>query len=99
MDGGDRAGYKQISKSIDSVYITTTMAACSATQQWVSIEVISSAARIESITAAGLKNASNIDSAVSFPTNSIIACGKITAIKLATCLPAGKVVAHERVLI
>ena len=99
MDGGDRAGYKQLSKSIDSVYITTTMGACSATQQWVSIEVVSSAARIESITAAGLKNASNIDSAVSFPTNYILACSKITGIKLATCLRYGKVIAHERIVI
>jgi hypothetical protein len=97
--GLDRAGYKQISKSVDSVLITTTMAACSATQQWVSIEVISSEALIKSITAAGLTNASLIDSGTTFAQNAVIECSKITVVQLATQIAAGKVIAHERVLI
>ena len=101
MDGGDRSGYKQISKSVDSVLITSTMGACSSTapKQWVSLEVISSAALIKSITAAGLKNAALIDSGTTFSQNAMIECSKITIVQLATQIAAGKVIVHERVLI
>jgi len=101
MDGGDRSGYKQIAKAVDSVLITTTMGACSATApaQWVSLEVISSAAMIHAMTAAGLRNASLLTSATTFSQNAVIECSKITMVELDTKLAAGKVILHERVLI
>ena len=99
MDGGDRAGYKQVERAVDAVYITTTMAACSATEQWVRLEVVSSEARIKSITAAGLRNASKIDSDALFYQNAVLACSKITIVELATQVAAGKVILHDRVLI
>jgi len=101
MDGGDRAGYLQITKAVDSILISTTMGACSSTapKQWVSLEVISSAALIKGITAAGLRNSSLIDSGTTFSQNAKIECSKITVVELATQLAAGKVIVHERVLI
>ena len=104
MDGGDRSGYKQIAKAVDAVYIVPSTAGtgssiCSATQQWVSIEVISSKAIIKSITAAGLANASVIDTKSTFPQGAKFECSKITIIQLSTLEPLGKVIAHERVLI
>ena len=103
MDGGDRSGYKQIAKAVDSVYIVPSTAGtgasiCSATEQWVSVEVISSAAIIKSMTAAGLANASVIDTGMTFPQGAKFECSKITVIQLSTKEPLGKVIAHERVL-
>ena len=97
--GLDWAGYKQIAGAVDAVYITTTMAACSATQQWVRLEVVSSQARIKSITAAGLRNASKIDSDALFYQNAVFKCSKITIVQLATQVAAGKVILHDRILI
>jgi len=99
MDGGDRAGYKQVAKAVDAVLITTTMGACSATEQWVDFEIISTEALIKGITAAGLKNAALIDTGTTYARGAVFACSKITMIELSTKLAAGKVIAHNRILI
>lgn len=99
MDGGDRSGYKQISKSVDACLITTTMGACSATREWVDFEIISTEALIVGITAPGLVNASLIDTGTTYARGAVFACSKITVIELSTKLAAGKVIAHNKVLI
>ena len=99
MDGGDRAGFMQVAKSVDSVLITPALGACSATGDWVSVEVVSSAAVFVGVTAAGLVNSSLIDSGTTYLQNSKIACSKITVVELATGLAEGIVVAHKKVLL
>jgi len=84
MDGGDRAGYKQVSGNVDAVYITSTMGAASATNAWADIEVVSDGAQIKSITAAGLINASKISSGTTWPKGTIFSCSKITKVQIAT---------------
>jgi len=102
MDGGDRAGYKQISKNVDSYLISATSSKTSG--DWFGFEVISSGAQIAAVTAASLTNASLITSATTYPMGSWIGSAKITMIKLSTgtvggAKTASKVIAYGRVLI
>lgn len=101
MDGGDRAGFMQVAESVDSVLITSTMGAASATDVWISFEVISSAAQFVGITAAGLINSSLIDSGTTFHQNAVFACSKITMIHISadTDGSSGQVIAHKKVLL
>ena len=99
MDGGDRAGFMQNSDAVDSVLITTTMGAATATGAWYKVEVISTEAIFKSITAPGLTNASLITSGTTYAQNAVFACSKITALELSTDLAAGKVIAHKKVLL
>ena len=99
MDGGDRAGFMQNSDAVDSVLITSTMGAASATGAWYKVEVISTEAIFKSLTAPGLANYALIDSGTTYAQNAVFVCSKITALELSTDLAAGKVIAHKKVLL
>ena len=99
MDGGDRAGYKEIAKSVDATLIAATTGISPCTGDWVSFEIVSTAAIIKSITAPGMTNSSLITTAESHPQGTVFACSKITVIDLSTKLPTGKAIAHKRILI
>ncbi len=102
MDGGDRAGYKQISKNVDSYLITAT---CSETSgEWCGFEIISTGAQIALITASGMTNSSLITSATTYPRGAWFGATKISVIKLSTGTAGGakkasKAIAYKRVLI
>lgn len=97
MDGGDRAGYKQIADAVDSVFITDTMGAV--TGDWVNFTVISSEVQIASVTAPGLQYASKINSGTTWIKGAVFACSKITSIKISVKSSNTAVIAHKRILI
>lgn len=99
MDGGIRAGLMQGCDATDSVLITSTMGACSATGAWYKVEVISSAALFVSLTAPGLTNASLVTSGTTYAQGAAFVCSKITAVELSTENAAGMVVAHQKILL
>lgn len=100
MDGGDRAGYMQIAGVCDGVIIKTSLGKCSATAPyWGDIVVVSSKAVFKTLTAPGLINASNVTTDDSFALGTRISCSKITMIWLSTKCTAGRVIAHNRILI
>jgi len=82
MDGGDRAGYKQISKNVDAIIISSTSGAT--TGRWTGLEVLTTQAVFVGITAAGISNSSLITSATSYPQGTKIRGGSngITAITM-----------------
>ena len=102
MDGGDRAGYKQISKNVDSYILTATSGSVSG--DWYGLEIISTGAQIALITSTGMTNSSLITSGTTYPRGAWFGGGKITAIKLSTGTVGGlkkasKAIAYKRVLI
>ena len=102
MDGGDRAGYKQISKNVTAILLTATSSKSSG--DWYGFEVISTGAQIAAVTAAGLTNASLITSGTTYPRGAWFGCDKITVIKLSTgtiggAKKASKVIAYNRILL
>jgi hypothetical protein len=102
MDGGDRAGYKQISKNVDSRLLTSTSG--SVAGDWYGFEIISTGAQIALITASGFTGSSMITSGTTYPRGAWFGGGKITAIKLSTgtvggAKKASKVIAYNRVLL
>ena len=99
MDGGDRAGYKQIANAVDATLIAATTGISPCTGDWISFEVISTGVLIKSMTAPGMANSSLVTTAVKYPLGTVFACSKITVIDLSTKLPTGKVIAHNRILI
>jgi len=99
MDGGDRAGYKQISKNVDAVIITSTMGAASATIAWGGFEVISSAAAVTIITAPGITNSSLLTTAPTLPKGTFIGGGNITEVKLSANSTGHKIMAYEKVVL
>lgn len=97
MDGGDRAGYKQIVGAVDSVFITDTMGAI--TGDFVKFTVISSQVQLASIVAPGLQYASQINSATTWEKGAIFSCSKITSIKISVKSSNTAVIAQKRILI
>jgi hypothetical protein len=99
MDGGDRAGFMQVAETVDSLLISSTLGACSATGEWVSIRVVSSAAIFIGITAPGLKYSSLVSSGTTYLQNQYIRCSKITMVELSSDLPEGIVEVQKKVLL
>ena len=97
MDGGDRAGYKQISGAVDAILITDVNSPC--TGDWTEFEVISSGVQFVAITAPGMVNVAAIDSNATFVLGARFACSKITVIDITTGSSFGKVIARNRILI
>jgi len=99
MDGGDRAGYKQISKNVQARIITSTMSAAVVTGDWCGFEVISSAAAIRTVVAAGITGSSLITSGTSYPLGTYFGGAKITGLRLSTKSTGHKLIAYDRILI
>jgi hypothetical protein len=99
MDGGDRAGYKQIADAVDSKVITSTMSAGSVTGDWTGFDVISSYAAVAAIIAPGLAGSSLISSGRPLLLGAKIRCSKMTGIRLSVKSTGHKVIAHNRILI
>ena len=102
MDGGDRAAYMQIAKTADSVIITSTMAAASATgRNWAGFEVISSEAAVAAITAAGVTGSSLVSSASKIPGGTWVSGGQsgMSVIMISTKSTNHKVQAYNKILI
>jgi hypothetical protein len=106
MDGGDRAGYMQISKNTQATIITSTGYPLAVTGDtsytsgdWCGFEVISSGAAIAGIVAPGITGSSLITSATTYPLGTYIGGRQITAIKISTKSTGHKVMAYERVLL
>lgn len=101
MEGGDRAGYKQISRDVDAVVITSTMGAT--TMPWnpgaAYFEVISSEAAIALVTSDGISNSSLISSGTALPQGSIVGGGPITGITISGDSTGHKVMAYRRILL
>lgn len=97
MDGGDRAGYKQVAQAVDAVFITDTMGAT--TGDWVDFVVISSEVQLASVIAPGLTGASQINSLTTWIKGAIFACSKITSIKISIKSSNTAVIAHKRILL
>jgi len=100
MDGGDRAGYKQISDVVPAVLIGPSTGSTAYTSgDWARIVVVSSGAAFAGITAPGMTNSSKITSATTWEKGAILACDKITAIKLSSDSTNHAVLAYSRVLL
>ena len=106
MDGGDRAGYKQISKNVDAIIITSTMGETTCdtgdtNKGWIGCEVISSKCAFAGITAAGITNASLITSGTSYNLGAWIGGGGtgIQKIKISTKSTGHRVIAYKQVLL
>jgi len=106
MDGGDRAGYKQISHVVEALYIgpdtgATKVYQSSAYNQsgWAEIRVISSGAQISAITAPGLEGSSNITSATTWEKGAILVCNQITQFKLSSDSSGGAVILYDKVIL
>jgi len=99
MDGGDRAGYKQISKNTQATIITSTMSGAVTVGDWFGFEVISSAANIAVVNASGITGSSLITSETSYPLGMWIGGGKTTGIRLSADSTGHKVIAYQRILI
>ena len=101
MDGGDRAGYKQISRNVDATLITSTMGNTTAPRPWAYFEVVSSKAAIALVSAAGVTGSSLITSGTSFSMGAIIGGGAkgITDMGLSTDSTGHAVMAYEMVLL
>ena len=102
MDGGDRAGYKQISKNVDCILITSTSGNVSG--HFYGMEIISTGAQINHITAPSMRNSTLVTSATTYPRGAWFGAGDITQIKLSTGTAGGakkasKAIAYERVLL
>jgi hypothetical protein len=97
MDGGDRAGYKQIAGSVDATFITDTMGA--KTGDWVDFVVISSQVQLASVVAPGLAGSSFITSLTTWEKGAIFSCSQITSIKISAKSSNTAVIAHKRILI
>jgi hypothetical protein len=98
MDGGDRAGYMQISGVVDSNYITSTMGAttCALPQGWCGIHLLTDKVNLTGITAPGMTGASLIDSETTYSGyGTDWKCTKITMVHVKT----GAVIAQTRVLL
>lgn len=96
-DGLDRAGYKQIAKSVDAVLITDTMGAV--TGDFVDFVVISSEIQLASVIAPGLQYATMIASGTTWEKGAVFACSQITSIKISVKSSNTAVIAHKRVLL
>ncbi len=97
MDGGDRAGYKQISDVVDATLITDTDGAV--TGDWINFVVISSEVQIASIVAPGMDGASEITSGTTWLKGAKFACSQITSLKISVKSSNTAILAHKRVLI
>ena len=102
MDGGDRAGYKQISKNVDSILITSTSGNVSG--DFSGMEIISTGAQIHHITAPSMRNSTLITSGTTYPRGAYFGTASITQIKLSTgtvggAKKASKAIAYNRVLL
>lgn len=99
MDGGDRAGYKQISKNTPATIITSTMSGAVKTGVWFGFEVISSKAAIAVVQASGITGSSLITSGTSYPLGTWIGGGLTTGLRLSANSTGHKLAAYEKVLI
>lgn len=99
MDGGDRAGYKQISKNVDAIIITSTMAGAVTTGDWCGFEVISSQAAVALVQASGISNSSLLTSARALLQGAYIGGGKTTGLRLSTKSTGHKIIAYNRILL
>ena len=104
--GLDRAGYKQIAKSVNAVIITSTMDAASCTadangKNWAGFEVISSEAAIALVTADGITNSSLLTSGAALLKGAYVGGGSggISVIKISTKSTGHKVMAYNRILL
>ena len=97
MDGGDRAGYKQIAKAVDATFITDTMGAV--TGSWADFVVISSQVQLASVVAPGLAGATMISSGTTWEKGAVFACSNITSIKISAKSSNTAVIAHKRILL
>jgi len=97
MSGLDRAGYMQISDAVDSKLITSTMGAV--TGSWYALDVVSTEAQFQYITAAGMAGSSLITSKTTYALGARFACSKITVVKLSVKDTHGKVIAHNRIVL
>ena len=99
MDGGDRAGYKQISKNTHATVITSTMSGAVCTGEWCGFEVISSQANIALIQASGITGSSLITSGTSYALGTYFGGGITTGIRLSAKSTGHKVIAYQRALL
>ena len=99
MDGGDRAGYKQISKNVDAIIITSTMSAAVTTGDWCGFEVLSSNAAIALVQATGIRNSSLLTSGRVLPQGMYVGGGKTTGLRLSAKSTGHKIIAYNRVLL
>ena len=99
MDGGDRAGYKQISKNTHATVITSTMSGAAKTGKWYGFEVVSSEAAVALVQASGITGSSLISSGFALPRGAFVGGGLTTGIRLSANSTGHKVVAYEEVLL
>jgi hypothetical protein len=100
MDGGDRAGYKQISWAADAILVGPTTGSTDYTSgDWTRLLVLSSDAQFAGIVAPGLVGSSRITSADTFDHMTVIPASRITSFKLASGTSGQMVIAYNRILI
>jgi len=97
FDGGHRAGYKQVAKTVDATFITDTMGAI--TGDWADFVVISSEVQISSVIAPGLSGATQINSGTTWIKGAEFCCSQITSIKISAKSSNTAVIAHKRILL
>lgn len=94
MDGGDRAGYKQICGAVDAVLITSTMAAV--TGDWTDLSLLTATVNFTSIIAPGLSGAEHISSSTTYTGyGAKWQCSQITSVNV----KVGTIIAHNRILL
>jgi len=98
MDGGDFAGYKQISKNTKATVITSTMSGAVTTGYWYGFEVISSKAAVALVQASGITGSSKLTSAFALSQGAFVGGGLTTGLRLSANSTGHKIMAYEKIL-
>ena len=99
MDGGDRAGYKQIGKNTQATVITSTMSGDVTTGYWWGFEVLSSYAAIALVEASGITGSSLITSDFPLEHGVIVGGALTTGLRLSADSTGHKIVAYNKELL
>lgn len=99
MDGGDRAAYKQISKNVHGIVITSTMSGDVTTGDWCGFEVLSSYAAVALVQASGITGSSRITSDFPLEHGVYVGGGKTTGLRLSADSTGHKIIAYDRTLL
>lgn len=100
MDGGDRAGYKQVSWAADAILIGPSTGSTAYTSgDWTRALVLSTGAVFAGIIAPGMAGSSRITSGTTFQHMTMLACSRITGIKLSSQTTGHMVAAYKRILL
>ena len=99
MDGGDRAGYKQVAQNTQGTVITSTMSGAVTTGYWAGFQVLSSYAAVALVQASGITGSSLITSAYALAHGVFVGGNLTTGLRLSAKSTGHKIIAYKKVLL